>query len=202
MGMLFGWISDGCFNVSDSFAIPVEGMETRVNTLEESNEYIVRYTTLFYSMNKRDLGEMNKISKGIKEEKHIKEDDKRMMEQVGGEIQPRRPESVIGWYHSHPSYGCWLSGIDIKTQRLYQQFQDPFVALVIDPVQSKLEEKICMMAFRVFDNYKHPGMSLEGPPRNLPHWKMKEFGVYANEYFALFLFSFLLFCILDTMNSS
>lgn len=23
---------------------------------------------------------------------------------------------VVGWYHSHPSYGCWLSGIDVKTQ--------------------------------------------------------------------------------------
>ena len=22
---------------------------------------------------------------------------------------------VIGWYHSHPGYGCWLSGIDVST---------------------------------------------------------------------------------------
>jgi COP9 signalosome complex subunit 5 len=22
-----------------------------------------------------------------------------------------RLENVIGWYHSHPGYGCWLSGI-------------------------------------------------------------------------------------------
>lgn len=26
-----------------------------------------------------------------------------------------RPEYVVGWYHSHPGYGCWLSGIDVKT---------------------------------------------------------------------------------------
>ena len=26
-----------------------------------------------------------------------------------------RPENVVGWYHSHPGYGCWLSGIDVKT---------------------------------------------------------------------------------------
>ena len=28
-----------------------------------------------------------------------------------------RPENVVGWYHSHPGYGCWLSGIDVKTQQ-------------------------------------------------------------------------------------
>jgi len=27
-----------------------------------------------------------------------------------------RPENIVGWYHSHPGYGCWLSGIDVKTQ--------------------------------------------------------------------------------------
>ena len=24
-----------------------------------------------------------------------------------------RPEYVFGWYHSHPGYGCWMSGIDV-----------------------------------------------------------------------------------------
>lgn len=32
--------------------------------------------------------------------------------------QTQRSESVVGWYHSHPSFGCWLSGIDIKTQQV------------------------------------------------------------------------------------
>ena len=26
-----------------------------------------------------------------------------------------RPENVCGWYHSHPGYGCWFSGIDVGT---------------------------------------------------------------------------------------
>jgi COP9 signalosome complex subunit 5 len=30
-----------------------------------------------------------------------------------------RPENVCGWYHSHPGYGCWLSGIDVNTQMMY-----------------------------------------------------------------------------------
>jgi len=32
-----------------------------------------------------------------------------------------RPENVCGWYHSHPGYACWLSGIDVNTQMLYQR---------------------------------------------------------------------------------
>jgi COP9 signalosome complex subunit 5 len=26
-----------------------------------------------------------------------------------------RVENVLGWYHSHSGYGCWLSGIDVGT---------------------------------------------------------------------------------------
>lgn len=28
--------------------------------------------------------------------------------------QTNRPEMVVGWYHSHPGFGCWLSGVDIN----------------------------------------------------------------------------------------
>jgi len=45
--------------------------------------------------------------------------------------QVGRLENAIGWYHSHPGYGCWLSGIDVSTQMLNQQFQEPFVAIVV-----------------------------------------------------------------------
>ena len=34
-----------------------------------------------------------------------------------------RPENVVGWYHSHPGYGCWLSGIDVQTQLTNQRYQ-------------------------------------------------------------------------------
>lgn len=30
-----------------------------------------------------------------------------------------RPEMVVGWYHSHPGFGCWLSGVDINTQQVF-----------------------------------------------------------------------------------
>lgn len=36
-----------------------------------------------------------------------------MLKQVG------RPEMVVGWYHSHPGFGCWLSGVDVNTQQVF-----------------------------------------------------------------------------------
>ncbi|XP_020610294.1 26S proteasome non-ATPase regulatory subunit 14-like [Orbicella faveolata] len=38
--------------------------------------------------------------------------------------QTGRPEMVVGWYHSHPGFGCWLSGVDINTQQVLNRL-DP-----------------------------------------------------------------------------
>jgi hypothetical protein len=45
-------------------------------------------------------------------------------------------------------YGCWLSGIDVSTQMLNQNFQDPFVAIVVDPVRTISAGKVNLGAFR------------------------------------------------------
>ncbi|MFX1380610.1 MAG: hypothetical protein ACFFA4_16125 [Promethearchaeota archaeon] len=42
---------------------------------------------------------------------------------------------ICGWYHSHPSYGCFMSNEDLGTQARYQKLWDKAVALVIDPYQ-------------------------------------------------------------------
>ena len=73
MGLLMGTCEENTMIVTDAFALPVEGTETRVNATEEGYEYMTNYLT--------------------------------MAKQVG------RAENAIGWYHSHPGYGCWLSGI-------------------------------------------------------------------------------------------
>mmetsp|Transcript_2793 Transcript_2793/g.3457 ORF Transcript_2793/g.3457 Transcript_2793/m.3457 type:complete len:142 (+) Transcript_2793:3-428(+) len=31
-----------------------------------------------------------------------------------------RHEMVVGWYHSHPGFGCWLSGTDVNTQQSFE----------------------------------------------------------------------------------
>ncbi|GAP88174.2 putative 26S proteasome regulatory subunit rpn11 [Rosellinia necatrix] len=50
--------------------------------------------------------------------------------------QTGRPESVVGWYHSHPGFGCWLSSVDINTQQSFEQLTPRAVAVVVDPIQS------------------------------------------------------------------
>ena len=42
---------------------------------------------------------------------------------------------ICGWYHSHPSYGTWMSDEDIGTQARYQKLWNKAIALVIDPYQ-------------------------------------------------------------------
>jgi len=55
-------------------------------------------------------------------------------------MQVGRLENAVGWYHSHPGYGCWLSGIDVGTQMLNQQFQEPFVAIVVSLLYSSYQK--------------------------------------------------------------
>ena len=35
--------------------------------------------------------------------------------------QTGRKETVVGWYHSHPGFGCWLSSVDMHTQQSFEQ---------------------------------------------------------------------------------
>ncbi|WOO85594.1 26S proteasome non-ATPase regulatory subunit 14 [Vanrija pseudolonga] len=61
--------------------------------------------------------------------------------------QTGRPEMVVGWYHSHPGFGCWLSSVDVNTQQSFEQLHPRAVAVVIDPIQS-VRGKVVIDAFR------------------------------------------------------
>merc|ERR1711962_924403 len=83
--------------------------------------------------------------------------------------QTGRPEMVVGWYHSHPGFGCWLSGVDINTQQSFEALSERAVAVVVDPIQS-VKGKVVIDAFRLIN----PNMMVLGPePRqttsNLGH---------------------------------
>lgn len=54
---------------------------------------------------------------------------------------------VVGWYHSHPGFGCWLSGVDVNTQQSFEALNARAVAVVIDPIQS-VKGKVVIDAFR------------------------------------------------------
>jgi COP9 signalosome complex subunit 5 len=147
MGLILGKADANTMIAMDTFALPVEGTETRVNAQAQAYEYMATYTEL--------------------------------AKQVG------RLENVIGWYHSHPGYGCWLSGIDVSTQMLNQQFQEPFVAIVIDPIRTISAGKVNIGAFRTYPKgYKPPD---EGPSeyQTIPLNKIEDFGVHCKQYYSL-----------------
>ncbi|XP_052777083.1 COP9 signalosome complex subunit 5-like [Mya arenaria] len=99
--------------------------------------------------------------------------------------QVRRLENAIGWYHSHPGYGCWLSGIDVSTQMLNQQFQEPFVAIVIDPVRTISAGKVNIGAFRTYPKgYKAPDEA-QSEYQSIPLSKIEDFGVHCKNYYSL-----------------
>lgn len=61
-----------------------------------------------------------------------------------------RPEVAVGWYHSHPGFGCWLSGVDINTQQSFERLHERCVAVVVDPIQS-VKGKVVIDAFRLMN---------------------------------------------------
>lgn len=147
MGLMQGKVMGDTLVIMDSFALPVQGTETRVNAANEANEYMVQYLT--------------------------------ESERVG------RVENAIGWYHSHPGYGCWLSGIDVNTQMTNQKFQDPFVAVVVDPNRTISAGKVDIGAFRTYpENYTPPNVSAS-EYQSIPLSKIEDFGVHANQYYQL-----------------
>jgi len=146
MGLMQGKVVGRSLVIMDSFALPVQGTETRVNAQNEANEYMVQY-----------IGESEKVG---------------------------RLENAIGWYHSHPGYGCWLSGIDVNTQLTNQKYTDPFVAVVIDPNRTISAGKVDIGAFRTYpEDYKPPHASSEY--QSIPLSKIEDFGVHANQYYPL-----------------
>jgi len=48
-------------------------------------------------------------------------------------IKGRLGGRIVGWYHSHPSYGIFMSETDLKTHSKLLQFSPYVVALVVDP---------------------------------------------------------------------
>lgn len=61
-----------------------------------------------------------------------------------------RKEMVVGWYHSHPGFGCWLSSVDVETQMSFEATNPRCVAVVVDPIQS-VKGKVVIDCFRSID---------------------------------------------------
>merc|ERR1719482_3604 len=64
--------------------------------------------------------------------------------------QTGRPEMVVGWYHSHPGFGCWFSGTDMNTQQSFEALNPRAVGVVVDPIQS-VKGKVVIDCFRLIN---------------------------------------------------
>ncbi|KAK1275441.1 COP9 signalosome complex subunit 5a [Acorus gramineus] len=108
-----------------------------------------------------------------------------MVEYAQTNKQAGRLENVVGWYHSHPGYGCWLSGIDVETQMVSQQYQEPFLAVVIDPTRTVSAGKVEIGAFRTYPKgYKPPDEPIS-EYQTIPLNKIEDFGVHCKQYYSL-----------------
>lgn len=106
-----------------------------------------------------------------------------------------RPDAGVGWYHSHPGLGSYMSATDCNTQRLSQPHIDPWVALVIDPVKSLVTGAVDFGVFRV--NMEVPaarGQAAAAPTAqstamadnaDMPLSKIAEYGSCFREYYKL-----------------
>ncbi|KAJ6673807.1 hypothetical protein OIU85_012782 [Salix viminalis] len=95
MGLMQGKTDGDTIIVMDAFALPVEGTETRVNAQADAYEYMVDYS----QTNKQRVVALLDFC----------DLEERVEPDLAGRL-----ENAVGWYHSHPGYGCWLSGIDGK----------------------------------------------------------------------------------------
>ena len=93
------------------------------------------------------------------------------------------------WYAPKYQYLIILNfhhfiGIDVNTQALYQN-QDPWLAIVIDPIRTLTNGKVEIGAFRSYPpNYSPPGeVSVE--EQVIPLDKIEDFGVHYKRYYTL-----------------
>ena len=115
--------------------IPLEVMGLMLGT--QIDEYTVKCIDVFSMPQSGTETTIESIDEGFQ----VKMTE--MLKQTG------RNEIVVGWYHSHPGFGCWLSSTDINTQKTFEQQVPRTVAVVVDPIQS-VRGKVVIDAFRTY----------------------------------------------------
>ena len=103
----------------------------------------------------------------------------------------------MGWYHSHPGYGCWLSGIDVSTQMLNQQYQEPFLAVVIDPTRTVSAGKVEIGAFRTYPEGHKISDDHVSEYQTIPLNKIEDFGVHCKQVLLLVIVIYCFYLILE-----
>ena len=94
-------------------------------------------------------------------------------------------------YHSHPGFGCWLSGVDINTQQSFEALSDRAVAVVVDPIQS-VKGKVCNVwlpcsIFEFLWKYCYSRLSMSSFVASA-HWHLTELSLWASAWAGLWFF--------------
>jgi proteasome lid subunit RPN8/RPN11 len=63
---------------------------------------------------------------------------KNMWKSLWAELPLADESRIVGWYHSHPKHGVFLSPIDLKTQSLWFA-QEWKIAIVVDPIRDEYQ---------------------------------------------------------------
>ena len=95
-----------------------------------------------------------------------------------------RSHKYVGWYHSHPGFGCWLSGIDCNTQKLLQTINKTWIAMVVDPYRTKSNRKIdlgCYMLYPEDGKTRSKTQEFDSIPLN----RADEFGIHQSRYYRM-----------------
>lgn len=137
MGLMLGeFVDDYTVRVIDVFAMPQTGTVNVKIQARRLMKCIYTITFVFFW-----------FSQGVSVEAVDPVFQAKMLDMLK---QTGRPEMVVGWYHSHPGFGCWLSGVDINTQQSFEALSERAVAVVIDPIQS-VKGKVVIDAFRLIN---------------------------------------------------
>lgn len=96
-----------------------------------------------------------------------------------------RPEDQTGWYHTHPSYFCYFSKIDIVNHRIHCEGRGGcFVGLVLDPTNTASSGSLHLSAFSTIPKEK----VVEKPLSDLA---FRKYRLYANHYYELDIKNFI-----------
>ena len=73
----------------------------------------------------------------------------------------------------------------MSTQMLNQNFQDPFVAIVVDPIRTISAGKVNLGAFRTYPKGYKPPDDGASEYQTIPLNKIEDFGVHCKQYYSL-----------------
>lgn len=118
MGLMLGnFVDDYTVNCIDVFAMPQSGTSVTVEAVDP----VFQHKML--EMLKQTGRCVLRIDRGVGVDRGVcgvavRKQKLTLTRFLYTTLIGHRPEMVVGWYHSHPGFGCWLSGVDVNTQQV------------------------------------------------------------------------------------